>query len=65
MRASARDCDDGWYEVTYCVEAIGRYVLRAFVNGKALGGSPTKLMITGGRTCPPACVRQRAFTVAA
>ena len=52
---------DGWYEVTYRVEDIGRYKLHILVNGVAIQDSPYALTISGGRTLPAACVRKNAI----
>ena len=57
----ARDCEDGWYEMSYKVDTIGRYRLHITVNGVPLSQSPQALTITGGRTHPPACVRKNAI----
>ena len=41
-----RDCEDGWYEVTYKINTIGRYKLHLSVNTEPLAQSPEKLTIT-------------------
>ena len=56
-----RDCEDGWYEVSYKIEVIGRYKLHIEVNGAPVADSEFALTITGGRTHPPACIRRGAI----
>lgn len=62
--ANVRDCEDGWYEVSYAISVIGRYQLHIAATHAAdhkpplaLGKSPFKLTVSGGKTCPPMCNR--------
>lgn len=59
-RAHVRDCKDGWYEVSYNVEEIGRYLLHISVGGEPIVGSPSHLVVSGGRTYGPATIRRGA-----
>ena len=58
IRPHVRDCEDGWYEVSYTVDTIGRYLLHMSVSGEPLASSPSHLVISGGRTYGPACIRK-------
>ena len=51
-----RDCEDGWYEVTYTIDTIGRYDLHLQVNGTELTESPYRLTISGNRPDPESTV---------
>ena len=54
-RAAVMDCEDGKYEVRYRIDQVGRYVLHATLDGEHVQGSPSKLIVSGARSHPPAC----------
>jgi hypothetical protein len=54
--ATVRDCEDGHYELSYCINTIGRYKIYLSIADAAdhnppqpLRGSPFDLAITGNR----------------